>query len=807
MLIERIRGSRIGPLGAFDLDLGAVPAGIVVIRAPNGRGKSVLVGCIPGAFYRDVPTKGPLAGLATDRTAFVEVTAAYKDPFVIRQTVDGTSGKGETLITTNGAPVMATTKVTDGDAWVREHLPPPEVYFSAFFAPQQSAGFLDLPTGDRKGVILRVLGIARYEALAEAARAKAKQASERLATLKTVAATLEPTGSATAVGAARDALETAQRLALEAETALGTAEVGLRVARERAEKIAAAHRDGVEAFNRHRAASQRATKARTAASEALRRLTEAEGTAAKRGAVDAAAARVKEADHASEVAEEAAAAKDREAAEAERGAQEAKKAWAAAHEKRKKNDARRGVLASKMGDRQKVEGAVRRLPGLRQELADADGKNRRAKEACEAAEAACLAGALDRIPNLRGGLERIRDGFVEPATEARLTLRVDDESAKNQQEAPAKAQAAREAAAVALRAFFDAQAALQAAEVLAARQGEIDALDSEQAGCDIAAEEAEHELEEAGEREKALTDRAKAAREAASETRKSARPADADDVAMEALEPAVASAEARLPDLREALRNATLEKEAAEAALLEAPDPGAVAAAPDLSREEAAVRDAKRREQECRTALGSRESALKLAEEASERLAAKRASAVLEALEAEDFARLAQDLGRKGLQALEIDAAGPELTAIVNDLLRQAFGVRYTLTLETTRPRKQDGELVEVFDIRCIDLENGWEGPATGLSGGQRTIVGEALRLALTTLACRRAGVSKCTLVRDESGAALDQDNAPAYVAMLRRAASLVGARQVLLVTHDPVIWNLADAIVGIDADGKVVVL
>jgi len=45
-------------------------------------------------------------------------------------------------------------------------------------------------------------------------------------------------------------------------------------------------------------------------------------------------------------------------------------------------------------------------------------------------------------------------------------------------------------------------------------------------------------------------------------------------------------------------------------------------------------------------------------------------------------------------------------------------------------------------------------------SGGECVVRREAVSLTLTIVACRRAGVRGATLVRDESGAALDPQNA-----------------------------------------------
>ena len=103
------------------------------------------------------------------------------------------------------------------------------------------------------------------------------------------------------------------------------------------------------------------------------------------------------------------------------------------------------------------------------------------------------------------------------------------------------------------------------------------------------------------------------------------------------------------------------------------------------------------------------------------------------------------------------------------------------------RPRNPQG-----FSSPCRDA------PAETYSGGEKTILGEAVSLALSTLACRRSGVDRPTLVRDESGAALDADKAVAYVAMLRRAAEMIEADRVLLVSHAVEVQALCDARIGV---------
>jgi len=159
-----------------------------------------------------------------------------------------------------------------------------------------------------------------------------------------------------------------------------------------------------------------------------------------------------------------------------------------------------------------------------------------------------------------------------------------------------------------------------------------------------------------------------------------------------------------------------------------------------------------------------------------------------------DYTRLAADLGKDGIQALEIDAAGPELSTLVNDLLHTCHGSRFSVSVETTKLSSDGKRQLEGCDVWVVDTEGGREGAVETFSGGQRVLIGEAIALALSVMATRRAGIERPTLVRDETGAALDPDNGRAYVAMLRRAAEMVDADKVLFVSHSPEQQELADA-------------
>jgi exonuclease SbcC len=169
----------------------------------------------------------------------------------------------------------------------------------------------------------------------------------------------------------------------------------------------------------------------------------------------------------------------------------------------------------------------------------------------------------------------------------------------------------------------------------------------------------------------------------------------------------------------------------------------------------------------------------------------------------DDWRHLQKALGRNGIQALEIDAAGPEASELTNDLLHACYGPRFTVALETTALRADGKGTKEVFDLRTIDTERGTDGSADQLSGGEQVLVSEAMSLAICVYNARRSGIPMADLFRDECAGALSSGNAERYVAMLRRALDLGGFHRVYFVAHQPHLWDLADARLVV-ADGAI---
>jgi exonuclease SbcC len=178
------------------------------------------------------------------------------------------------------------------------------------------------------------------------------------------------------------------------------------------------------------------------------------------------------------------------------------------------------------------------------------------------------------------------------------------------------------------------------------------------------------------------------------------------------------------------------------------------------------------------------------------------------AVEAEwrEWQLLAKALGRDGLPVLEIDAAGPTVSAYCNDLLASCFGPRFTVEL-VTQAAKADGKgTKEVFELRVLDNERGGDArDLNDLSGGEQILVDEALKNALALfINARQAGAIE-TIWRDETTGPLDPDNAVRYIEMLRRVQSIGQFHHVLFVSHNPAAAALADTQVRL-ADGVLTV-
>ena len=174
--------------------------------------------------------------------------------------------------------------------------------------------------------------------------------------------------------------------------------------------------------------------------------------------------------------------------------------------------------------------------------------------------------------------------------------------------------------------------------------------------------------------------------------------------------------------------------------------------------------------------------------------------------EQEDYTYLARVFGPDEVQLCEIQAAGPEVSILVNSLLEGCFDNKFEIRFRTQRPKADGKGMVDDFDVEVRNKNLDRTCLVDELSGGQFVLVNEAVNLGIAIYNMRQGeGIRYETLFRDETVGALDAANAKEYVRMLRRAMDLGGFHQVIFICHTPLVWELADRILSV-GDGRVVV-
>lgn len=153
--------------------------------------------------------------------------------------------------------------------------------------------------------------------------------------------------------------------------------------------------------------------------------------------------------------------------------------------------------------------------------------------------------------------------------------------------------------------------------------------------------------------------------------------------------------------------------------------------------------------------------------------------------EKESFEELALAFGKKGIQAMIIETAIPEIEDGANRLLDRLTNGRMKVRFETQRETKtklESGEkgIVETLDIKILD-EMG-ERPYENYSGGEQFRVNVAIRLALSKLLTRRAGARLQFLVIDEGFGTQDQEGRTKIVEVLDSIKD--DFEKILIITH-----------------------
>jgi len=140
---------------------------------------------------------------------------------------------------------------------------------------------------------------------------------------------------------------------------------------------------------------------------------------------------------------------------------------------------------------------------------------------------------------------------------------------------------------------------------------------------------------------------------------------------------------------------------------------------------------------------------------------------------------LAQAFGKRGIQAMLIETALPEIEAEANNLLARMTDNRMHVKIETQRETKK-GDLRETLDINIAD-ELGTRSYEM-FSGGEAFRINFAIRIALSKLLARRAGAPLRTLIVDEGFGTQDSHG----IEKIKEAISSIqdDFDKILVITH-----------------------
>jgi exonuclease SbcC len=761
-------------LDQVEIDFSRYDAGVIAFTGPNGSSKTTLVENLT-PFRTLVSRPGSLQNHCylrdSHRILRFEMGGHV---YEIKLLVDAQAGKQESYLFRDGEP-LTDGKTTTYDAAVREIFGSEDLFFRSLFRGQNAESITELRASERKALFVELLGLAHIEAYHEAAKAKANGHLREVDDLRARIDTMrEQAGDAASLRADLDTAEIELRLATEAldaaRKAVTEAEAAERTARE-----ALAAFDGLRTERDRLATKKREAEQKVHAAdfeidrqeqrhedelEPLKaRIERAEKILANTAQIDAKLAELKDL-----------------------------REWQAGHEeKRMRHDAAERKLADARGElasmeahySQSVRDAETVLADARRAAELAEQRFTRQKEGLEQKIAAATKAAalLGDVPcngmdiagtcKLLSGARQDRDSIA--GFQAELDALASDPKWDEEGNAV-------------LRADDELQRVRSADGKLAEQRENVEALELAlgNVGYDAAAHAAVTEGIRALEAKQ--YERLRIEADTAAQTK-----ADA--------EADIAAAESRQ----------TMERENAQGAL------DAARREVDFYEGEIAKVDAKLAgESDARVNLRECEHALDKAQNAragceDSRVAADqevtRIRTRLEAAEAAEakiaelqqqldevtavhsrWALLARATGKDGIQALELDAAGPNVSAIANQLLADTFGSEFQIAFETTRLSADGKKQIETFEIKV--LAGGIEQTIENLSGGQRVWIEAAIAQAIAIYLRRKSSLDLRTSFLDEADGALDSGNAFKYLSMLRSAHALAGIHHTILITH-----------------------
>lgn len=792
-----------------------LPDGLIALVGGNGEGKTTLLEAAPAGVYRQMMSRdGDLKTYAQDRDSSIEsVWAVGNNSYRAVLAVDGIKGGASAALEHQGHRSLNDGKVSTYDTAISKVFPPVHVFKASAFAAQNKSGsFVRASKKDRRDIFNAFLNLDRLVAMSETAKACAAEVEKARTSLRYEIQNLE---TATAGQTAPELVQQLHGLAQQgAEATRRRDELAAAIAAT--EQQLAALADHVTA---HAAAKQRVNQLADLLSSRRRDLQHRTAADTQAAAAEALELQQIERAHADKL--NALNDSDRKAATAD-----AAELIALANELAEKladidrkldgnrqiqsmaDDIRKAVatIAEQTAEHARLRGELEQLRAEERDLAKQQAENEQrihsfTKPQAELDRAKADAALLEHVPC--GGADQFAGcQFLVNAKTAQKKIAqleatvagITAALATRERLAPAIVRvaaaidAAKKAADAVELLIKQAQTTAAYADKLAASEARVEELQAQRAtlqrdylalGDQANARHSAGRLERARQRETLAADFAQA------KGRLAARIDDrieASRVDLDALAAAVQAADAEL----------------AAAVLEERRVADGNSAAAALQAQLAAQRADR---DSALTAIATAASDAAVVRKRIEELQAQTARVTvlrgrLELLNTEllEWQLLQKALDRDGLPALETDQAGPEISALTNQILADCFDSRFSVELVTQVLRADGKGMKDEFTLLVTDNHTGQIRDIADLSGGEEVIVAEAFMNAISLYINARSASPMRTWFRDETTGALTKENTQRYVRMLRKVQAMGDVRQIVFISHDPDAFALADA-------------
>lgn len=200
-----------------------------------------------------------------------------------------------------------------------------------------------------------------------------------------------------------------------------------------------------------------------------------------------------------------------------------------------------------------------------------------------------------------------------------------------------------------------------------------------------------------------------------------------------------------------------------------------------------------KKEADISKSLGCVESQVKRGKDAEKKIKGVDRSIEAVNIDITEWNILEKAFSNDGIIALEIDDAGPTISAIANDLLQSCFGSRFSVKIDT-QVAKSDGKgLKETFDIVIYDSERDESKSLKSMSGGEKVWIEESVTRAISLYNAIKSGRTYQTLYTDEKDGALDFQKKKEFMMMKRKVLEIGGYDMELFISQSPEVQEIAD--------------